>query len=206
MVFLKKPILPKSYIEREGISFWRKWLRKLTPSSEIYIPVPRIHPDLSSIEIGRRREDIGHELKARLYLFRGKLIVSSVAGISEYGQPTVLPFDGDVSRLGLCLCDHLLQFRPKTPPSPPGRNAKLKDWKVLQASGAKSAWEFQENAWVVLVETMNSAILINAGPYNSLHKEIKVQGMTSLGPHEDIGNTVPRTLKAASVLRENGVI
>jgi len=204
MSLLKKPVLPKSYLERRRISFWCRCLGALVPSSNAYAPAPRIQPEGSWVEITRRRESIGYELRARLYLFKARLIISSVAGISEYGEPTVLPADIDADRLGLCICDHLLQFRPKTPSLE--RNPKLKDWKSFEASGAKSGREFRENAWIAGIETMNSAILINAKPYNSLHNEIAVQGMTNHGPHQDIGNAILRTLKAASILRESGVI
>lgn len=173
-------------------------------SNAPYVPVPRAIPEGSWVELTKRKKEIGLELKTRLYLYRGKLILCPVAGTVEVGDPTVVQADIERGDLGRLICDNLLQFRPQTPRL--DRSRKLTDWNAYQVSGAKSGRSFQENAWVAHVETMNTAILVNAGPYNTFHEELTVQGTAGFGPHEAIGDVVKRALNAASILRDNGVI
>jgi hypothetical protein len=187
------------------MSVWSAVTRRLKRQSNApYVPVPRVIPEGSWVELAKRKKEIRHELRARLYLYQEKLILCPVAGIAEVGEPTIVQADIASSDLGLLICDHLLQFRPQTPHLERARKAS--DWEAYQVSGAKSVRAFKENAWFVHVETKNTAILANAGPFNSLHGEITVQGTAGFGPHEEIGAVVMRALKAASVLRDGRIV
>jgi hypothetical protein len=137
-------------------------------------------------------------------LYGERLIICPVAGIAEFGDPTVLPANTNAADLGLCICDHLLQFRPQAPDL--RGYVKFRDWKAYQVSGAKSGRHFEENAWFAHIATVATAITVNAGPYKSLHQELTVQGAANHGPHEEIGGVVLKALEAASILRDNGVI
>ena len=92
-------------------------------------------PQASYVEISDRKAIIRHELRAHLYLYdNAKFIVCSVAGISETGDPTVLPLDVSDSDLGCCICAHLLEFDPKSPSDM--RSHKKSDWGAYRVSGA----------------------------------------------------------------------
>jgi hypothetical protein len=161
----------------------------------------RASPDRFGGDIDRCRKRQGSELEARVYSYADKLIVSSVAGIAEVGDPTVLPADVASDDLGRVVWDHLLQFERRTPPL--DRRTKLRDWGAFQASGAKSGRHFEENSWMAVVETKNTALLVNARPRKSLHSEMSVQ-VTAGFAHECIGERLKRALKAAAALREAG--
>jgi hypothetical protein len=173
------------------------------PSEEVR-RATRVLPQASYVELSHRKAVIQHELRARLYLYDDvKLIVCSVAGISETGNPTVLPLDVSDSDLGCCICDHLLEFDPKSPTDM--RSHKKSDWGAYRVSGAKSMRRFEEKSWMALIATVNSVIVINAFPRNSLWPEINAYGSSS-PLHDKLGRTVRRTLRAAMVLRENGIV
>jgi hypothetical protein len=156
------------------------------------------------VELGKQRKKLGCELKARFYLYNNaKFIVCSVAGISETGEPTVLPLDVSDSDLGRCVCDHLLQFNPKSPEY--RRGEKRSDWPAYEISGAKSMRRFEEKSLMVRFETINLVIRIDAAPRNSLWREISAHGVEH-PDHEKLGRTIRRTIKAARILRENGII
>ena len=165
--------------------------------------VTRTLPEGSWVEIADQKKRLNAELRARAYFYEKKgYIVSAVSGSVETGEPTILPPDVGNSDLGCCVCDRLLEFSPR---SPNLRDMKLTDWPAYRASGAKSVKSFEAASWMITVDTINTAIMVTARPRLSLHSEISVQG--SANPrHEDVGAAVRKTLKAAMVLRANGVI
>ena len=70
------------------------------------MPVQRVLPNASFVELAARKAELGRELEARLHAYRDKLILTSVSGISEVGEPTVLPETVSDEELGRCVCDH----------------------------------------------------------------------------------------------------
>lgn len=169
-----------------------------------YIPAQRVRADVSYVEISNRKKALGCELRMRLYLYDHKfLIITSVSGIAETGEPTVLPVDASNDDLGRSVCDHLLKFKPKSPSNM--RDRKASDWGAYRASRAKSVRKFEEKLWMVRVETINSTLSILTSPRNTLWREIHAHGFSS-PVHETLGSTIRRTLRAAMVLRDNGVI
>lgn len=169
-----------------------------------YQPAPRVLPTASYVEVPARRTVIGSELRARLYLHEDRqLLISSVNGIAETGPVTVLATDVDDETLGRTICDHLLAFRPRSPDNM--RDQKLTDWPAYKASGAKSVKRFEENAWMVFVDTVNSTVRFEASPYRSHHQAVFAAGRAGLD-HADIGATLKRVLTAAEALRTAGVV
>jgi hypothetical protein len=156
------------------------------------------------VEISNRKIAVGRELQAWLYLYDNRmLIICSVSGISETGEPSVLPLDVSDEDLGRCVCDHLLRFKPKSPENM--RDRKKSDWAAYRVSHAKSMRHFEEKSWMVRVDTINTAISVYAFPRNSLWPEINAYGCAR-PMHENLGGTIRRTLRAATVLRENGIV
>lgn len=165
--------------------------------------ITRTLPEGSWVEIAEQKERLNAELRARAYFYEKKgYIVSAVSGSVETGEPTILPPDVGNADLGCCICDRLLEFDPR---SPNMRYMKVTDWRAYRVSGAKSAKSFEANSWMICVDTINTAIMVTARPRLSLYSEICVQGLAILR-HEDVGAVVRKTLKAAMVLRANGVI
>lgn len=168
-----------------------------------YEPRARVRPDASLHEISERRGVVGTELRARVYLYdERKLLISSVSGIAEVGAVSVLPWEIDDEALGLAICDHLLAFRPNSPPDMPA--LKLADWAVLRASGARSGKAFEAKAWMVLVETCNAAISFDARPRATFHDSAVFAGGSSSQEHARCGRTLKQTLEAAMALRSAG--
>ena len=169
-----------------------------------YVPVPRALPHASHVEIAARRSTVGKELRARLYLYDdSQLLISSVSGIAETGLVTVLTSDVDDEVLGLAVCDHLLAFQRRSPENL--RDDRLADWAVYRASGAKSGKRFEEKAWMVMIDTINSAIQFQVRPRITLHSEIFAGGQSG-SDHANCGATLKRTLLAAKALRAAGLV
>ena len=166
--------------------------------------VARTVPEGSWVEIANKTSRLDTELHARLYFYAKKgFIVSAVSGIAETGEATILPADVSDSDLGRCVCDRLLEFNPESPANM--RDHTLRDWPAYQASGAKSAKSFEAESWMIMVDTINTAIIITARPRLTLHAEISVQGSAS-PMHENVGAAIRKALKGAMVLGANGVI
>jgi hypothetical protein len=166
--------------------------------------ITRTSPEGSWVEIINHKNLLNAELRARAYFYEKKgYIVSAVSGMAETGHPTILPSDVANSHLGCCVCDHLLEFSPRSPTGM--RDLKLTDWPAYRASGAKSVKSFEASCWMIQIDTVNTAIVITTHPRLSLYPEISVQG-TALPRHEDVGAVIRKTLKAAMVLRSNAVI
>lgn len=188
--------------------FERFWSKEDAVSRPPMAPIgprkPRLLDGASYVEIAHYRRSLECELQARLYLYdETTFIVCSVSGISETGEPTMLPPDVSDNDLGCCVCDHLLSFNPKSPENM--RTHKVSDWPAYKASGAKSIRAFQERTWRMMLTTSNTTIMIDAAPINTLWHEITAHG-TSLPRHDNVGRVIRRTLRGAIVLRENGVI
>lgn len=168
------------------------------------VTVERVTPDGSWVEIANQKKIVNSELEARAYFYDGVgFIISSVSGIAETGEPTIVPADATNFELGTTICDHLLRFVPRSPNNM--RDSKLTDWPTYRASGAKSVKSFQAHSWRILVVTMNTAVLVESRPSLSLHEEIHVGG-TANPSHDDIGATVRKTLNAAMALRKQFII
>lgn len=106
--------------------------------------VTRVAPNGSWVELADHKKRVNHELRARAYFYDQKgFIVSSVSGISESGEPSILAAHTTDSDLGLCFCDHLLEFNPRDATDSYRGSSKLTDWKAFQVSGAKSVKAFE---------------------------------------------------------------
>jgi hypothetical protein len=165
----------------------------------------RVLLDASFAEIIARKKRIGGvDLRAALYLHDAKtLIVTSISGILETGEPMVLPLEAANTLVGQTICDHLLLFQPKTPNV---KDYKKTDWVAFRASGARSVSSFESHSWIVHLSTVgDSSISMKAAPYKSLHHEIAVEGVAR-PRHEEVGAVLRRTLDAASAIRAAGLI
>jgi hypothetical protein len=166
-------------------------------------PAVRATPDASYVEIAAHRAKVGRELEAVLYLYEDVFIVSSVSGIAETGEPTVLLVTTSDEALGRCVCDHLLQFELDTPSNL--RDAKLADWRAYVASGAKSRNAFEAHAWYVSVSTAETALVVEARPRLSLHDEIAAKAWAT-PEHRRLGAVLRRAVRAAQTLRDAGIV
>jgi len=125
--------------------------------------VERVLPDASYVEITKRKKEVREDLKAALYLFEEKLIVSSISGCFEVGEPTVLDANVSDMTLGETICDHLLQFDPNTPRR--SQPYKLTDWAAYRVSGAPSVKSFESHCWMVDLSTVgDNSVVVRAQP------------------------------------------
>jgi hypothetical protein len=151
----------------------------------------------------KRRYDIGAELKARAYLHdRSGFIISAVAGIAEAGDVTVLPHDCTDQALGEAIWAHLLQYEVKTPHI---ADRKAIDWAAFKASGERSVRKFQASCYLMRIETLNQAVLLNARPHESLKPTLSMAAMAN-HDRPAIGKAVRECFAGARVLRDQGVI
>lgn len=155
---------------------------------------------------GEKRGDayLQYEAKARLYRYGERFFVTSVAEISEYDEPTIAAVDCPDGQLGAAALWHLAQYRVE--PLKGARSKNLTDWRVFQASGAKSVRAFEKDAWHVDLALMNSAVLIWARPRLSLETNLSAYGDCSRHDPDMVGATIRKVLAAAEILRSNSVL
>ncbi|UCH47403.1 MAG: hypothetical protein JSU95_15190 [Betaproteobacteria bacterium] len=145
------------------------------------------------------------ELRASIYRYKDKFILCSIAGNTEYGEPLLLGTDISDDKLGLALCDQLLQYKAKEDRDCP--KSSLSNWRAFKASGAKSVRSFEENAMFVYVRTINTAINIEAAPRVANEQELVALCSISNGRnHAEVGATVRKAIRAAEVLRDAGML
>lgn len=166
----------------------------------------RVVPNHSVREISDRKQKLDSELRAAIYLYNDeKFIVCSVAGIAEYGEPVVLDVNTPDNELGLALCDKLLEFKPRN--TEDLSKSKLEDWAAFKVSGEKTGKSFEEKSMYVYIKTVKSAINIEASPRVSLEKQLRALCSISNGlSHSEIGNAIRKAVKAATVLRQSGML
>lgn len=175
-----------------------------------YVARPRRLATASYVEIAERRDAVGHDLRARLFLYNeDRFLICSVAGIAEVGGPTVLPLDIDDETLGLSICDHLLAYLHETPPLAPGEKAS--DWPAFIASRAKSMRQFEAKLWHVDITGGRVGLYIDARPRvpQRPHSRGEMTNVHARGSarldHEHIGQQLRATLRAARVITEAGI-
>lgn len=166
----------------------------------------RILQDQSTRELTDTKKKLGTELRAALYLYNeDKFIVCSIAGIAEYGEPTVLDANASDEALGLALCDKLLAFKPKNEQDL--TTLKQDDWAAFKASGAKTGKAFEQKSIYVYIRTANTAIEIEATPRLTNENELKALCSISNGRnHSEIGKAIRKATNAATLLRNAGVL
>ncbi|QZD90496.1 hypothetical protein K3148_03635 [Qipengyuania aurantiaca] len=147
--------------------------------------------------------DVQYQAKARLYRHSGRYFISSVAGISEYGEPSVLEETCENERLGEAVLDHIGKYREDAPDQ---TGAKLTDWRVYQMSGARSVKSFEAEAWHVDLARMNSAILVWARPRVTLNQHLAAYGDCNRHDAKVVGDVVRQTLDCAAILRDSGAL
>ncbi|MDJ0794964.1 MAG: hypothetical protein QNI98_12075, partial [Woeseiaceae bacterium] len=75
------------------------------------------------------------------------------------------------------------------------------------ASGAKTVKAFENNSWFVYVQTINTAIRMEAGPRISNNRNLVAAASTSTGSmHVDIGLQLRKALDGARALRKEGLV
>ncbi|MBX7494051.1 hypothetical protein K3163_12625 [Qipengyuania sp. 1NDW9] len=153
---------------------------------------------------GQAKEDyVQYQAKARLYLHSCRYFVTSVAGISEYGEPSLLAGTCEDERLGEAVLDHLRQYRGDAPDN---SGAKLTDWRVYQLSGSRSVKGFEAEAWHVDLARMNSAILVWARPRVTSKQHLAAYGDCNRHDAKAVGEVIRQTLDCAAILRDSGAL
>ena len=145
-------------------------------------------------------------LRAAVYLYdESTFIISSIAGNTEYGEPVVLDAEVANEHLGFALCDALLAHKRDNPPD--HRADKLTNWAAFAASGAKTVNSFENNVWFIYVQTINTAIRMEARPRISNNRDLVAAATTSTGStHVDIGQLLRKAIKGARALRKEGLV
>ena len=169
-------------------------------------PTGRVLEYQSTREIADAMKRLKCGLRAAVYLYdETSFIISAIAGNSEYGEPVVLDVDVANDNLGLAVCDALLGHKRD---NLPGHSAgKLTDWAAFIASGAKTVKAFENNSWFVYVQTINTAIRMEAGPRISNNRNLVAAASTSTGSmHVDIGLQLRKALDGARALRKEGLV
>jgi hypothetical protein len=166
-------------------------------------------PGSSLHAIKRKRAATGCELMAHIYRYaESRFIVTSImwvpgSVILEIGEPSVLPIDVADADLGRTVCEHLVAHEAREPGDL--RDRKTTDWAAYRASRARSVKSFESKSWQVTVATVNLVLSVDAYPVRSPHAQIYVRGFVE-PLHEELGATIRRTLLAAEVLRQAGLV
>jgi hypothetical protein len=100
------------------------------------------------------------ELRVAIYAYGQEcFLISATTGITEAGDPIKLPFVASDSDLGHAIYDQLLECYAHFIDT---ADASLKNWAVFVASGAKTGKAFESRCTYVTVETVNTALVIEA--------------------------------------------
>lgn len=146
-----------------------------------------------------------NELRASLYIFQNELIlVSATTLIVETGTPAVLPISATDEAIGTAVIDKLLECCAI--PYEPNIEKKISEWPCYVSSGAKSIRYFEENSIRIGIETINSAIQIEAKPVTT-NKNLFVGASHSLGcAPQELGASIRLLFETVSLLREKNEI
>ena len=166
----------------------------------------RVLPAQSTREIADTKKRLNSELHACLYLYDDtKLIICSIAGSTEHGEPVVLDKCVSDDELGRTVCDKLLEFNPKNLARP--EEHTLSNWKAYVASGAKTGKAFESKSYYVYVRTENTAISIEARPRITNERNLSAHYWASSGDlHIEIGSAIRKAIGAAQLLRQAGAL
>ena len=160
-----------------------------------------------------RRDEINKKLKANrqlelrttLYAYSEEsFIICATTGISEAGKPSVLPFNVSNENIGHTIKELLMQTYLH--PAPPHTEKNLSDWPAYIASGAKSGRLFEEKSVYVSIQTINTALRIEA-TRRKPHSEVDIVISHSLNiDNEQLGATVRKLVSIVKFLDSHNVI
>ena len=146
---------------------------------------------------------VRYNANARLYDYAGAYFVCSVAGIGETDSISRLDCDVDDADLGTAALRHLGEYRSDTVDH---SRDKASDWAAFRLSGAKSIKSFERELWHVDLAIMNSAVLVWAQPRLSLKDEMAAYASANRHNQQQVGAAIRDALRAAKVLRAQGII
>ncbi len=135
--------------------------KKLLPSSGRYRDVePRSLIDRRETLNQMLRHVQPVELRVAIYAYGEKcFLISATTGINEAGEPIKLAFTATDSDLGHAIYDQLLEcYAHFVDPA----DGSLRNWAVFAASGAKTGKAFESECIYVTVETINTALVVEA--------------------------------------------
>lgn len=170
-------------------------------------PIPvRVLSDRSVRELVDYRDSAGHELSAHIYYLPGsRFIVAPISGVAphvETREVTALEDTCSDEELGRAVCDNLLWHERATPSNL--RDHTISDWPAFAASGFKTVLRFQKDSIFITISTINSALRIEARPYNAFNSGDRFvgSGATIHNDHETIGSHIRATLRGVAILQE----
>ena len=168
--------------------------------------IDRVLPNQSTREIADTRKRLNSELRACLYLYDdSRFIICAIADSSEHGEPSVLDIGISDEELGKTVCDKLLEYSPRNP----SRHAEhsLSNWEAYIASGAKTGKAFERKSYYVYIQTINTAISIEARPRVTNERNLSAHYWASSGNlHIEVGAAIRKAISAAQLLRQAGAL
>lgn len=141
---------------------------------------------------------------ARIYQYRDRYFICSVAGISETESITIFPKDVSESDLGEATIRHLMEFSHED--ARDLTKSRSTDWRAFRESGAKSIKTFEPELWHVDVSLRNGGVEIHARPRLSLKDHLSVYAYVQATLPESVGTAVREAIGGAQALREQGLI
>lgn len=173
------------------------------------MPAPikvRVLSDRSVRELVDYRNSVGHELSVHIYYLPGnRFIVAPISGVApqvETREVTVLPDTCSDDDLGRAVCDNLLWHEKAAPSNL--RDHTSSDWPAYVASGLKTVRRFQADSILITISTMNSALQIEARPYNVFNSGDRFvgSGATIHNDHETLGSKIRGAIRGVAILQE----
>ncbi|MDP5240886.1 hypothetical protein Q9Q94_15195 [Uliginosibacterium sp. 31-16] len=168
-------------------------------------PTPRDLIDRRDQINQERNSKLQLELKVALYAYAEKyLIVSSTTGIAESGEPMVLSFDVDDEELGTVVLNKLVDcYRA---PAPSYREHKLSDWRAFALSGAKTGRAFESSSIYISVETVNTALRVEACPRTPMSGIFVGKLHSVAASPEEIGSTIRAVIASIKLLGDHNAL
>jgi len=134
-----------------------------------------------------------------LYAYSSKqMILCSTTGISEAGEPVSLPFDVANEELGAIALAKLLETDLN--PAPLYSEHGLAHWRAYSVSGAKTGRSFEESSVYVSIQTVNTALRVEAGPRKSVSGLYVGRTHSLTVDPEELGASIRSLLSAIELL------
>jgi hypothetical protein len=147
---------------------------------------------------------LAHESKARAFVFRDKIIVTTVIDIADGPNPILLPLDVADDVLGRTIFDCIKKFRHMRRGEQLGTT--LREWPAFKLSGMKTVKAFEAELMDVRIQAFNTVIQFYARPYQTLRHHLEMYGCSSQGDDVQIGETFRQVVQGAEALRTQGIV
>lgn len=155
-------------------------------------------------ESKRLTPPLAHLATARAFVFREKIIVTSVIDQWDGPDPIVLPADIDDLTLGETIFDCIKNYRHAR--SSEQLVSSSRDWPAFKLSGTKTVKAFEAELWDIRLRAYNLTVEYYARPYRTLRPHLQMYGTADQYLREQMGATFKQVVRGAQALQAHSIV